>query len=406
MSDKENVIVLSGTKWQIPLITKLKEKGYRVIDFNLLPESPAFQYSDEYRVIDILDFESCLKCAKQFSPTAIMSDECDIATRPIAYLSEELGLISIGSEMAELYTNKYLMRCFGKENNFATPRFFKCQTLNQAIEIFHEFGEKMILKPIDSNSSRGVYTIKKEEELIEHFSDTLSYSKAEKSVLLEEYIDGVEFTIDGIKTEKGHISLAISEKRHYEYNPNIACSLYFSHSNKLFDYEELKKINDKFVELSGLSFGLTHAEYKYKDGKFYLIEIGARGGGNLISAVIVPLVSGVDNYEYLIDKTMGKECNEDIRLKKDFKNRCAILQFFDTEGKEGVIKEIKGKEILENCQRIVDYCIYYHEGEKVVHAQDDSKRIGYYIAYGESEQELKDIIDKIENSFKIIVEET
>ena len=86
-------------------------------------------------------------------------------------------------------------------------------------------------------------------------------------MLLEEYIEGTEFTVDGIKTEKGHISLAISEKRHYAYNENIACSLYFSYKNDRFDYEKLRSINDRFVELSGLPFSLTHAEYKYRKGQ-------------------------------------------------------------------------------------------------------------------------------------------
>ena len=38
LESKETVIVLAGTKWQIPLVKKLKEKGYKVVVFNLLPD--------------------------------------------------------------------------------------------------------------------------------------------------------------------------------------------------------------------------------------------------------------------------------------------------------------------------------------------------------------------------------
>ena len=223
-------------------------------------------------------------------------------------------------------------------------------------------------------------------------------------MLLEEYIDGTEFTVDGIKTEQGHISLAISEKKHYSYNENIASSLYFSHKNDRYDYEELRRVNDQFVNLSGLPFGLTHAEYKYKDGRFYLIEIGARGGGNLISAIIVPLVSGIDNYDYLIKKTVGEECEEKICISDKFKERCAVLFFFDTDGKEGIVKEIRGEDYLKNCKHIVDYCLYCKVGDRVINAADDSKRIGYYIAYGENEYELQKLISDVNNSFKIDLE--
>ena len=90
------------------------------------------------------------------------------------------------------------------------------------------------------------------------------------------------------------------------------------------------------MELSGLPFGLTHAEYKYRNGKYYLMEIGARGGGNLISAYIVPLVSGVDVYDYLIDKTLGKRCKENIVVSEKAMKRRAVLNFFDTNGKKGL----------------------------------------------------------------------
>lgn len=399
----KNVIVLAGTKWQIPLIKKIKEKGYKVIVFNLLPDSPAFKYADDYRIVDITDREKCLKLALEYAPEAVMSDECDIAIPTITFLSEKMGIKSIGREMGELYTDKYKMRLFGKRNDFPTPTFYKCNSLEDAIQIRQSFGKKMIMKPLDANSSRGVHSVKGEEDIKAYFQDSLSFSKKEKSILLEEYIEGTEFTIDGIKTVNGHVSLAISEKRHYSYNENIACSLFFSHQNEKYDYDELKNINNHFIELSGLPFGLTHAEYKYKDGKYYLMEIGARGGGNLISACVVPLISGVNTYDYLIDKVLGKNCNENIFISDKFMKRCAVLNFFDSEGKEGIIKEIRGERFLRVCENIVAYEIYCREGDWIVNAADDSKRIGYYIAYGENEKALKDIIYEVDRTFQIIV---
>ena len=404
LESKETVIVLAGTKWQIPLVKKLKEKGYKVVVFNLLPDSPAFSYADAYHIVDILNYEACLKAAAEYAPNAFMSDECDIAVPPVAYLSEKMGLISIGTKMSKLYTNKYEMRVFGQKHGFDTPAFFKCDIIDEAIQTFRAFGKKMIMKPMDANSSRGVYSIACEKDIAEHFADTVGFSKTEKSVLLEEYIEGTEFTVDGIKTERGHISLAISEKRHYAYNENIACSLYFSYKNDRFDYEKLRSINDRFVELSGLPFGLTHAEYKYRKGKFYLIEIGARGGGNLISASIVPLVTGVDTYDYLIDKSLGKKCKEEISILKEYQERCAILKFFDVGIAEGIVKEIRGKEYLNKNRNIVEYAIYCKEGDRIVNAADDSKRIGFYIAYGEDRKELDAVIHETEQAFQIIVE--
>lgn len=401
---RETVIVLAGTRWQIPLVKKLKEKGCRVIVFNSLPDSPAFQYADEYRIVDILNYEECLKAAAEYAPDAFISDECDIAVPSISFLSEKRGLVSIGTDMAQLYTNKYMMRLFGREHDFDIPQFYKCDDLQEAIRAYRSFDGKMIMKPMDANSSRGVFSIECEKDIEEHFDNSLSFSKIEKSIILEEYIEGTEFTVDGLKTEMGHVSLAISEKKHYAYNENIACSLYFSQKNEKYDYDELRKTNDRFVELSGLPFGLTHAEYKCRNGKFYLIEIGARGGGNLISASIVPLLTGVDTYDYLIDKTLGRACQENVAISDEYLERCAVLNFFDVDRPEGIVKEICGEEELKINPHIVEYAIYCKVGDKIVNAVDDSKRIGFYIAYGENRQELEEVICGIKQTFQIVLE--
>ena len=398
------VLVLAGTKWQVPLVQKLKEKGCYVVVFNLLPDSPAFAYADEFCVVDILDRSRCLELARGYAPDAILSDECDVAVPMVAYLSQQLGLISIGAEMAQLYTNKYKMRTFGEGHGFPTPAFYKCGTQKEALKIFRGFGKKMILKPIDANSSRGVYSVTSADDIAMHFAESVSFSKTEESILLEEYIEGTEFTVDGIKTEKGHLSLVVSEKKHYSYNENIASALYFSHNSLAYDYGALRDANDQFVELSGLPYGLTHAEYKYRDGKFYLIEIGARGGGNQISDKIVPLLSGLDTYQYLIDKTLGRSCKEDLAVSEKFLGRCAVLRFLGTNGKEGRVKEIRGRKFLEECKFIVDYGISCKEGSWVSNASDDSQRIGYYIAYGENAQELETVVRQAEDMFHIVLE--
>lgn len=398
---KDKVMVLAGTFWQIPLIKKIKELGYIVLDINPNENSPAFSFADQYMVADILDRETCLRIARNEHVSAVMSEQCDIANPSVAFISEQMGLNSISSEQAELYTNKLKMREFCQKYGFSNPEFKVCYSLFEAIDFFHSINKKVIIKPLDSNSSRGVFLISSEKDLKKHFEETLSYSKIEKAVLCERYISGTEFTVDGIKTDMGHTSLAVSIKRHYSYNPNIACSLFFSNYNENFDYELLRKTNDDYVNCSGLKFGLTHAEYKYENGKYYLIEIGARGGGNLIGSDIVPLMSGVDNYYYLIEKTLGHKVQETYVRDKNLDKRCAVLQFFDVPGKGGIVKNIYGLDFLENNPFIIRYGLNFKKGDEIHDAKNDSTRIGYFIAYAESQKDLENLIKQINQNFKI-----
>lgn len=398
------VMVLAGSKWQIPFIKKLKEKGHYVINVNPYEDSPGFSYADEFVLADILDRERCLQIAREKNVDAILSEQCDIAVPVIAELSEKLGLPSIGVHAAELYTDKWKMREFLKENGLPCPMYQKCISYEQASEFLAALGKKMIIKPMDSNSSHGVFTVYPRENFTERFSEALCFSKCEKAVLCEEYIEGTEFTVDGIQTKEGHVSLAISEKKHFAHNENVANMLYFSHKNEKFDYEKLKKTNDRYVELSGLPYGLTHAEYKYENGEFVLVEIGARGGGCLIASHIVPVVSGVDNYDLLIQGTEQRGIPSRPEVKEEYKERCAVLKFFETPKSGGKVTAIRGRELLEQSERVLAWQFNFTEGDEIVPAKDDSTRVGFYIAYGETEEELQTLMTQIENTVKIELE--
>ena len=54
-----------------------------------------------------------------------------------------------------------------------------------------------------------------------------------------------------------------------------------------------------------------------------MIEAGARGGGSNLSGKIVPFMSGIDNYEYLIKEALGEPVDEEFVKNKEFsKNSC------------------------------------------------------------------------------------
>ena len=398
------IMVLAGSLWQIPVVKKIKSMGHKVLVVNLYEDSPAFAYADHSEIADVLDAEKCLSIAKKYNIDAVLTEESDIPMPTIAYIGEKLGLPTLGVHCAHLFTNKFLMREYCKENNFPSPVYKSCKNVED-VKCFFEKSKKkkIIIKPLDSNSSRGVFSISSLDGIEKYFMEALSFSKTEKAVLAEQYVEGTEFTVDGIMLNGKHYSLAISEKKHYDYNPNIAYQLYFSHSNKNFDYNQLRNLNDKIYETSKLPDGcLTHVEYKYENGSFVLIEMAARGGGNLISSDIVPLMSNVDNYSCLVNFSLGLLKNADIVYEKIIKKKsCAVLYFFDVPDKEGIVESIDGIELLKNNESVVQYRLNFSIGDFLKRAENDSNRIGFYIAYSDNKEQLDNLMQSIKEKFRI-----
>lgn len=402
MNSSKYIMVLPGTVWQIPLIKHIKSMGYKTVVVHPYKDAPAFKYADEIELADILNKEDCLKIAKKWNVCAIMSDECDIATPTLAFLSEQLDLPSQGIEMAKLYTNKYMMREVCKEHNLPCPEFKLCYSIEDAIEFFEWYGKKTIMKPIDANSSRGVFTIENKEDLIRLFPESIKHAHNVKAVICEGFISGAEFSVDGIMMPDGHKSLVISEKTQFSYNKNLDNMLYFSYNNEKYDYDLLRRINDEFVINSKLPFGFTHAEYRYDNGNFYLLEIGARGGGNLISSHILPAMTGIDNYSILVDQFVTGTTSRNIDLDSIDKEKVAILSFFDTTEEGGIVKSIKGVDFLDNLPDILYYQFNFKEGDFIKRPTDGGNRIGFYIACCDNKQKMDELIASIDKNVEII----
>ncbi len=331
-----------------------------------------------------------------------MSDECDIAMNMVAELGKTFNVPTMDEETAALYTDKFLMREFSKKHGLKYPEYKFCKTVEDAIALQKEINKPIIIKPLDSNASHGVFKCSNEEEIREHFAESMSFSRVEKSVLAERFIVGTEFTIDGVKTPHAHYTMAISEKKHFAHNESIANELLFSHYNPNFDYDKLRATNDAFVMKSNLQFGFTHAEYKFEDGEFYLIEIAARGGGNMISSCITQYLTGYDTYRYLVECATDNVHDEDFSLRPEYKERAAVLKFFETPGGGGKVREIKGLDYLDNEPDIKHYRLNFKIGDTIENALNDSVRIGFYIVCSENMQKLRWVVNNIEEKFRIL----
>lgn len=398
------IMVLPGTIWQVPLMNKIRSMGYELYLVNPVKNDNVYQIADHFLQADIFDFETIISYCKKENIDVVMSEECDIATDVVAKLNKKLGANCISEELANLFTNKFQMREFCEKYKFNPIPHALCKDKEEAIKFYKTAGPKVIMKPLDSNASHGVFTVNSVEDILEKFDETLRFSRNFKAVLLEKYIEGTEFTVDGIMTKAGHVTLAISEKKHYKHNKNIAKELFFTQYNSRYDYSLLRKTNDEILNTTELPFGLTHVEYKYDNGKFYLIEMAARGGGNLISAIIAPYMSGVDNYNYLINCTLNDKYDEKINI--DLQNdKTAILKFLDLPCEGGIVKKIYGEDYLKNEPQIKSYKLNFSEGDYIHQPESDSVRIGYYIICSETKKEFDEVVKNISNKFRLDIEE-
>lgn len=313
----KKILILGAGEYQLPLIEQAKKDGYYVIVASIPGAYPGFAKADKACYVDVTDREGVLALAKDEAVDGVVTDQTDLAVGTIDYVTRQLGLPGYGDEdCIRYFTDKNAMRQKCCQLGIPTIPSYEVETLEQAQEVFAQLGGEGIIKPPDSQGSRGVCRVKNAAELAEKFPQALAYSR-EKRVIVEKFIDGQELEID---------TMVVDGQVHFITDGDITpfgLPDVFSASRRLYPScqpepvrQALRSQNEQIIRGFGLQRGLTHGEYIVdRDGQVYLIEIAARGGGNFISSHIQNLVAGVHNEEFLLTAATTRQlCQPHVRF--------------------------------------------------------------------------------------------
>ncbi len=402
---KKKVMLLGAGEGQMPFFNICKNKGYQVIVVSIPGNYPCFELADKSYYVDTRDKEKILEIAQKEKIDAILTDQTDVSVPTVAFVAEKLGLRGIGYETSSKFTNKYLMRKAAQEAGVNVPEFGRASDLTEAISISKKIGFPLMIKPVDSSGSRGVIKINNLHELKLKYNIAEKYS-TDNSVLLEQFIDGREYLVDGFAMNNCYINLDLGVKDYFDI-PNIFVSkmCMFSSATRIHDRIGLKVLecNKRLVEKMGLEFGITHAEYLYNEinDKVYLVEIAARGGGVYLSSDITPLATGFNSNETLIDYVVeGKSIDiNKLSLNQDVS---AWVCFAFPEGEIKSIDGVNDLKSIDGVYKILLNDVYV--GKKTKTLCDDSEKYGPIIVYAHSEEECYRTIEQIKDILDIKID--
>lgn len=392
-----NALVIAGGVWQLPLIQFLKGKGYRVTVVDPYSTSKGVLVCDHHIQLDVREKEQILaQIDREYD--LVCTDQSDISVGTVSYLAKRLGLNGNDEEVVEKFSNKYRSRQYAKSIGVPCPDFTSVRTLREMKAFIQNTGYPLMIKPCDSQSSKGIHRIDaglSDAELQACLDDALQYSFIGEAIL-EQFLTGYEITVDGFCAYGKHQVLAISKKKHFK--TGIASTLTYPAPLPEELEERIIQTDNRYVEESGLMFGPTHAEYMVDEEKdeFSLVEIACRGGGTLLSSNVVPWVSGFDTYDAFLKCLTGNPV--DIAGFKPLK-RSAELHFFDFG--DGEITMLSGIEEAAKTDGVLLLDFDFQVGDVLKSCQDDRSRQGFVIVLADSPTQLQERIQRVCNTIQI-----
>lgn len=365
---KQKLVIIGANDFQNQLILKAKELGYETHVFAWKDGSIGEKTADFFYPISIVEKDQILEKCKEIKPVGVCSIASDLASITVNYIAMKLGLNGNSMETTLRCTNKYEMRKTMHEHHVKTPQFCKVTNDEKTWNI-DNMKFPLIVKPTDRSGSRGITKIYSKEELKVAVNNATK-DAFEKCAIIEEFIEGEEYSCEAICFKGKSHFLAIT-KKFTTGSPNFIETGHLEPSDidEKF-HEEIYNEIDKAVRALGITNSAIHAEFKInKDGEFGIIEIGARMGGDCIGSDLVYLSTGMDFIKMVIDVACGNE--PDLSLVR---TPCkAEIKFLFNQEDINEMNEYKEKH-AENIYRISDI-----DMKLLGKTVDSSTRLGYYI---------------------------
>lgn len=377
----KRVLILGASRYYIRAIESAKRAGYYtlVIDRNI--DSPGFEYAHEHAAVDITDFKGALKYAAAKKIDGIVALN-DFGVYTAAYVSGRLNLPGLTVEEAEIATSKAKLREKWAEKGQPNPSYRIVRSLDECYGACRDIGFPVIFKPsVSMGGSRGVIFVDDVEKVEEAYAFSSGFY-TDKTILVEEFMDGVEHSAEVLVYEgKGYV-LAIADRSKTSFPARVDKNIVYPTRLTGERRRELERVIIDSVTSLGIRNGCAHVECcTLPSGEVKLFELGARPGGGGIPDPIVTYLTGVNEIEQYLKICTGDKPDH---LAPLYERGC---NYHFLTPSPGVVKRVSGLEDILTRENILDAALFVKPGDTIREIKIGADRSGFIIAGGEDAEE-------------------
>lgn len=388
------VMIVGAGILQYYLIQKVNELGYISIAVDGNPEAIGFTIADFHQVIDIKDKDLCLEYAKRMHIDGVITGATDYGVITTSYIAKKLRLNGLNYDVANIIKNKFAVQNILFKHEIIKQPCYEISSINELNFLKDTINYPIIIKPCDGSGSRGVNKVNNSKDINNCVKEAINNSLINRCII-EPFIEGKEYGAEFYVYNGVIYDLITLSKKMTDY-PFFAELGHSYNMDKKIENKILQK-GHQIIKTLGINFGSVNMDFIVNNKEVYMVDIGCRMGGNLIGSHIIPMSTGVDYMEMIINGALNKNIHFEKKFSKAISTKLIVLP-------TGTVTKINRDKINDvDCLYKVILC----KVNDIVHSyRNNLDGCGYVICNGENtliaENKVEKALEKIQKSISVL----
>ncbi|WP_159026414.1 ATP-grasp domain-containing protein [Streptomyces vietnamensis] len=382
-----------GRDLSLRALTQFKARGSRIVvtdTAEALAAAPEYAFlADETHAVDYTDPEACVAWALAYAerhPVDAVTGFREYSVVAVAEVAAALGLAGNRPELVRTVRTKDLCRLALNDLGFRQPAVSLCSSTADIEDFLARHGGPAVVKPRDAAGSEGVVRVDGPGEAAAALA--LAGGGGDSGpVLVEEFVTGPEFSVEGVFAGGTPYALAVTGKI---LAPGTFVEAGHVTPVELADgrHEEITHEATRALKALGLTHGIFHVECWLTAEGPVLGEVHVRPGGDWLHAMVEWAHPGLELLGCLHDDLLGLAVSLPGRPV-----RGAAVRFVLPEA--GVVTAIDGWETVAAHDGLIHAELALAPGDTVVTAASSGDRVGTVCLGAESTRAAADRVEAL-----------
>ena len=367
------------------------------------------QSPDSFLTLDLYNPSSAVPSVVEFaktSPIDVVLGVNDQTTVLASTISKALGLTANSIDSVRAASNKQTMRSLLQKEGLPCPNFIVVGIDEKPEDIVQQVTFPCVLKPLTLSGSCGVIRADDQKSFqtaftrIGHLLKTFERPEqevADRQILIEDFIPGIEVALEGLLTKNTFHPLAIFDKPDPLDGPYFEETIYVTPSRLPSNTQtRITESLAKAARAIGLQEGPVHGELRINDQDIWVIEVAARSIGGKCSRML-EFGTGRSLEELILLHALGQDLPSlDLATGAGGVMMIPIPQ-------EGVLERVEGQEEAQRVPGVEELVMTAKPGDQLIPLPEGKRYLGFIVARGARPEEVEETLREAHRHLTVVI---